>query len=100
MASIIKETLIETDADQAWAALRDLAGVHERLVPGFVMTCELDGPETRVVTFFNGAVAREVLVGIDDDARRLAYTVVDGPLDSTHHSASAQLVHEGADQVR
>lgn len=100
MASIIKEIRIDADADAAWAALRDFGGVHERLVPGFVVACERDGPETRVVTFFNGAVAREVLVGIDDDAHRLAYTVVDGPLDSTHHNASAQVVPEGGDGIR
>jgi hypothetical protein len=69
-------------------------------VPGFVVACDLDGPDTRVVTFFNGAVAREVLVGVDDDARRLAYTVVEGPLDSTHHNASAQVVPEDGDRIR
>jgi hypothetical protein len=100
MPSIIKEILIDADADDAWAALRDFGAVHERLVPGFVVACDLDGPDTRVVTFFNGAVAREVLVGIDDDARRLAYTVVEGPLDSTHHNASAQVVPEDGDRIR
>jgi Polyketide cyclase / dehydrase and lipid transport len=94
MASIIKEISIDAEPADAWVALRDFAAVHERLVPGFVVACELEGPDTRVVTFFNGAVAREVLVGIDDDARRLAYTVVEGPLDSTHHNASAQVVPE------
>jgi hypothetical protein len=100
MASIIKEILIDADADEAWAALRDFGGVHQRLVPGFVVACTLDGPETRVVTFFNGAVARELLVGIDDDARRLAYTVIEGPLDSTHHNASAQVVPTDDDRIR
>jgi hypothetical protein len=95
MASISKEIFIDVDPTDAWAALRDFRAVDERLVPGFVVSCELDGPDTRIVTFFNGAVAREVLVGIDDDARRLAYTVVEGPLDSTHHNASAQVLPEG-----
>ena len=95
MASIIRETVIDADPADVWEALADFGAVHERLVPGFVVESVLDGPGTRVVTFFNGAVAREVLVGTDGDARRLAYSVVDGPLRATHHNASAQVVPEG-----
>ena len=95
MASIIRETLVDAAPADVWAALRDFGAVQHRLVPGFVVGTELDGPDTRVLTFFNGAVAREVLVGVDDDARRLAYTVVAGPIDTTHHNASAQVVDAG-----
>jgi hypothetical protein len=104
MATIIEEVTVSTPPDVAWAALRDFGAVHERLVPGFVTECRMeDGADTgsdaavpvRVVTFFSGAVAREALVGIDDDARRLAYSVVEGPLGSTHHNASAQVIPTG-----
>jgi carbon monoxide dehydrogenase subunit G len=95
MASIIREIVVDADPADVWAALADFGAVHERLAPGFVVASVLDGPATRVVTFFNGAVAREVLVGTDDDARRLAYSVVEGPLRTTHHNASAQVVPEG-----
>jgi Polyketide cyclase / dehydrase and lipid transport len=94
MASIIREIFIDADPADVWTALADFGAVHERLVPGFVVESVVDGPGSRVVTFFNGAVAREVLVGIDEDARRLAYSVVDGPLRATHHNASAQVVAE------
>ena len=94
MASIIRETRIDADPADVWEALRDFDAVHERLAPGFVVDCRVDGPGSRVVTFFNGAVAREVLVGVDDLARRLAYTVVEGPLASTHHNASAQVLED------
>jgi hypothetical protein len=43
------------------------------------------------VTFFNGAVARELLVDIDDEARRLVYSVVESPLQATHDNSSAQV---------
>jgi carbon monoxide dehydrogenase subunit G len=95
MASIIRETVIDADPADVWAAVADFGAVHERLVPGFVVESVLDGPGTRVVTFFNGAMVREVLVGTDDDARRLAYSVVDGLAAATHHNASAQVVPEG-----
>ena len=88
MASIRKELLIDAPPDDVWAALRDWGAVHRRLVPGFVVDAHLDGDD-RIVTFANGVVVREVLVDLDDDARRLAWSVADGPY--THHNASAQV---------
>lgn len=99
MASIRKEFHVEAAAEDVWAALRDFGAVHRRLVPGFVVDARVDG-EARVVTFFNGAVARELLVGVDDEARRLAWTVVEGRLPFTHHNASAQVFAEGPGRTR
>jgi hypothetical protein len=94
VASVRKEITIGARPDDVWAALRDFGAVHERLAPGFVVDSHLDG-DARIVTFFNGAVARELLVDIDDDARRLAYSVVESPLGLTHHNASAQVLPDG-----
>jgi carbon monoxide dehydrogenase subunit G len=91
MASITKEIVIDAPPADVWAAVRDFGAVH-RLAPGFVTDCRLDGDDARIVTFITGAVAREILVGIDDDARRLAYSIVDSPLGLTHDNSSAQVV--------
>jgi hypothetical protein len=61
-------------------------------VPGFVTDARLDG-EDRVVTFFNGAEMREVLVACDEDERRLVWSIVDGPY--SHHNGAAQVFAEG-----
>jgi hypothetical protein len=95
MASVSKEVTIAAPAEKVWDALRDFGALHTRLVPGFVVDTQIDDDGARVVTFFNGAVAREVLVGVDEGARRLAYSVVEGPLNSTHHNASAQVFATG-----
>jgi len=94
MATIRKEITLDARPDGVWDALRDFHAVHERLVPGFVIDSEPDGDDARVVTFVNGAVAREVLVGIDDSARRLAYCIPELP-GSTHHHASAEVIADG-----
>ncbi len=88
MASIRKEITINAHPDEVWAALRDWGAPHRRLVPGFVVDTRLDGRD-RIVTFFTGATVREVLVDLDEDTRRLVWSVVDGPY--THHNASAQV---------
>jgi Polyketide cyclase / dehydrase and lipid transport len=89
MASISKERTIEADPDEVWSALRDWGALHERLVPGFVIDTRLDGND-RIVTFFNGAVAREILIDLNDQDRRLAWSIVDGPY--THHNGVAQVL--------
>ena len=99
MASIKKEALVEASAVQIWAAVRDVGAVHERLARGFVVGTTLDG-DSRIVTFANGAVARELIVDVDDNARRLAYSVVESPLRMAHHHATIQVVPEGKDQSR
>lgn len=97
MASIRKEILIDARPEDVWAALRDWGAVHQRLVPGFVVDARLDG-EDRIVTFFNGEVVRELLVDLDDGARRLAWSLVEGPY--THHNASAQVFADGEGRTR
>ena len=91
MASIHKHISVDLPARDAWDALRDYGAVHERVVPGFVVDTRLEGDD-RVVTFASGARARERLVTLDDERRRLVYTVVDGPLGATHHQASVEVV--------
>ena len=97
MASIRKEISLDAPADQVWDAIRDFGAVHERVAPGFVVDLKLDG-DARIVTFHNGTVAREVLVDIDDDLRRLVYAIVEGRF--TAHSASVQVFAENASRSR
>ena len=99
MASLRKQISINVPAGQLWDAVRDVGALHTRLVPGFVTDCRLeDGGGARVVTFANGVVARELIVDLDDEARRLAWSAVGGRL--THHNASVQVVDEGSTACR
>jgi Polyketide cyclase / dehydrase and lipid transport len=100
MASVQKEVTVDATAAQCWAALRDFGALHERLAKGFVTDTTMLGEREREVTFATGAVAREVLVGVDEKSMRLSYSVVDGPLGSSHHNASAQIVPVDARRCR
>lgn len=94
MASIRKEILIEARPESVWAAVRDFGAAHRRLVPGLVVDTLVDG-DARIVTFASGAVIRELLVDVDDQARRLVYAAVEGPRGTTHHNASMQVFADG-----
>jgi carbon monoxide dehydrogenase subunit G len=93
MATVHREIEIQAPPEAVWDAVRDFAAVHERVAPGFLVALEMDGDATRIVTFANGMVAHETLVGIDDAARRLAYTIRSEQLQ--HHSASVQILADG-----
>jgi Polyketide cyclase / dehydrase and lipid transport len=72
-----------------------VGAVHERLLPGRVTGTRIEG-DVRTLTFPNGAVVRELIVDIDDEARRLAYAVVEGAqMRLSHHHASFQVFAEG-----
>jgi carbon monoxide dehydrogenase subunit G len=97
MASIRREMQVAASAAQVWEVVRDVGAIHRRLVPGFVTDCKLEG-DARVVTFGNGVVAREVIVDMDDAARRLVWSASGGRL--SHHNASLQIFDEGGGQSR
>jgi carbon monoxide dehydrogenase subunit G len=97
MASIRKEVQINARPETAWAALRDVGTLHTRLVPGFVTDTRLE-EGARVVTFGNGMVARELIVDVNDETRRVVWSVVGGM--TTHHNGSAQVFPNGATGCR
>lgn len=91
MASIHNDVPLPASADEVWDAVRDFGALHRRLVPGFVTACSRDG-DVRVVTFANGAIARELLVDCDAARRRLVYAIDSERLQ--HYSASVQVIAE------
>lgn len=88
MTSIHCEVPISRPAADTWSMLKCF-GDAARLFAPVLTGCTIDG-DVRTVTFANGKVVRERLVGIDDLRRRLCYTVLGDTFD--HHSASMQIV--------
>jgi hypothetical protein len=97
MASIHREIGIERNSGFVWDAIRDVGAIHMRLVPGFVVDCKLESG-SRIVTFANGLVVRELIVDVDDTTCRHAWSARGAPL--THHNASLQVFSDGQDRCR
>jgi carbon monoxide dehydrogenase subunit G len=113
MATITKTVDVALTPDQVWEAVRDWGQVHRRLCPGVLTDCRVE-EGARTVTFANGLVAKELIVAVDDEARRLVWAVVGTQLLS-HHNAGMQVLasdqgsrivwtadilpHEAAEQV-
>lgn len=92
MATLRKQIALDASPAKVWAALRDFGAVHTRVAPGFLAKLEMDKGD-RVITFFNGMVARERLVTCDDEECRLVYSVVEGR--ASHYNAAVQVLPEG-----
>jgi carbon monoxide dehydrogenase subunit G len=92
VASVHREIIIDARPEDVWDALRDVGAIHTRLAPGFVTDVRMEDG-ARVVTFGDGQVVRELIVDVDDRARRVAWAAVDGPM--THYNASAQVFADG-----
>ena len=97
MASIRREISLQAAPDTVWAAVRDIGAIHERLCPGFVVNTVLE-EGARLVTFGNGMVVREVIVDLDEAARRLVWSARSERL--AHHNASMQVFDEGNGRSR
>ncbi|MFG3619457.1 SRPBCC family protein [Nocardia sp. NPDC047654] len=95
MASIRHEVIIDASPQHVWDVVRDVGAVHKRLLPGRVLDTRIDGVQ-RFLMFPDGHVVRELIVSNDDQARRLAYSVVEGSRPALdHHHASFEVRDEG-----
>jgi hypothetical protein len=96
MTSIYRELTLDTDAAQAWRALRDPANIAHAFA-GVLVNCTFDG-NIRTVTFANGDEIQERIVAIDEARMRIAYTILGGRFE--HQHASMQIVPEGSSRCR
>jgi Polyketide cyclase / dehydrase and lipid transport len=92
MATLRREIPVAAGAAPVWHALRDFGAVHTRVAPGFLTDLRMDRGD-RIVTFFNGMVARERLVTVDDERCRLVYAVIEGR--ASHYNAAVEVFPDG-----
>lgn len=88
MASIYKTFIVNASPAFVWDAIKDVGAVHTRLAREFVTDTQCEG-NSRTVTFANGLVARERIITVDEEHRRLVYSIVGGQ--ASHHNAFFQL---------
>ncbi|MFG1677403.1 SRPBCC family protein [Micromonospora sp. NPDC049282] len=95
MAMIRVEAVVDVPAQRVWEAVADVGAVHRRLLPGRVTDARVEG-DIRTLTMPDGQQVRELILGIDDGLRRMAYSVVEGQrLPLTYHHAAFQVFDEG-----
>jgi hypothetical protein len=99
MASISKEIVIESSAEDVWEVIGDFAAGPSRMASGFVVDTRVEA-DCRVVTFADGTVVRERCVHVDHDTRRIVYAVVGGTMPPEHDNAAMQVIADGERRCR
>jgi carbon monoxide dehydrogenase subunit G len=89
MATIRRDISLAAAPAAVWDAVRDVGAAHRRLVPGVLTDCRLEDG-ARIVTFANGLVVRELIVAVDDEARRFAWSARGERF--VHHNASLEVL--------
>lgn len=98
MTMIRRTFTVHASPDEVWDVFRDIGAVHTRLAPGFVTDTLVLAPGTRRVTFANGAIVTEQIVSLDDEDRRLAYTILERAAEH-HHASFEVLPHDEGSMV-
>lgn len=80
--------------------VRQLGRVAMSMAPGFVTDTQLEDPDTRLVTFVNGDVARERLIARDASARRIVWAFTDGWAQPIHNNSAMQIHADGDHRSR
>jgi Polyketide cyclase / dehydrase and lipid transport len=91
MATLKREIPVANGPAPVWQKLRDFGQVHTKVAPGFLTDLRMDKGD-RILTFFNGMVARERLVTLDDEQCRRVDSVVEGQ--ASHYNAAVQVFPE------
>ena len=69
--------------------MREVAALHTRLVPGFVVATDMIAPRVRRATFASGTVLDERIVTVDDAAMRLVWSIVGEGVE--HYNGATQV---------
>lgn len=91
MAGITKTIPAAAGSKVAWKKISDIGAV-DKLVD-MIASCSLDG-DVRTCTLPDGQTIKERVITVDEDVKRVVYTVTEGPLPMEFHCASVQVVEE------
>jgi mxaD protein len=93
MATGTTEISIERSPDDIWKVIRDFGGLTD-WAPG-IDSCTVDG-DVRTLSMM-GMEIKEQLRELDDDARRIAYSVIASPMENLEsHLATITISPEGS----
>lgn len=98
MATVVREIVVEASPEAVWAIVGDFADGPMRMSGGALTESRMVGPDVRELTFADGTVAQERLVGRDAHARRLAYAWIGDEV--SHDNTSMQVFAEAGGRSR
>ena len=104
MASTNVQESVDASAAAVWQLLADFGGVQKIADPRFISNCECDGNEVgcvRTITLADGSSVRERLESVEQQSRRLSYSIVgEAPLPVKDYLATVKVTETGSDSCQ
>ena len=94
MATARVDIAIETSAERECSVVRDFERGPLTMAPGHVTGCQAHRG-IRTVTFADGTIARERLIGVDEQDRRIVFSIIGDTIRPEHDNAVMQVVPGG-----
>jgi hypothetical protein len=91
MATTRVDIAIETSAERVWSVVGDFETGPLTMAPGHVTRCQAHGG-IRTVTFANGTIARERLIAVDEQHRRIVFSIIGDTIRPEHDNAVMQVI--------
>lgn len=91
MATIHKRFQLDTSLEQAWEKIRATDQVHSLF--NMLVDATVNGDQ-RVCQTADGSELVERIITVDDDAKRIVYSITDSPFNFEFHSASWQVFEQ------
>jgi Polyketide cyclase / dehydrase and lipid transport len=94
MGSIYQEVHVNASREEVWRKVRDVGNIAS-LLPSVLTDSRLVSAGTRTCALVGGGEIVEEILGVDNQQCRVAYRIVQGPRQLSHHSASMQVFADG-----
>ncbi len=92
MATIHREFPIQASPQKAWEALRDVGRVNKLIT--FLGEVKVEG-DRRTCALGEQGTLDELIVSVDDERHRIAYSIKASPFNLEHHHAFMQVRADG-----
>ena len=97
MATLYKEATVSLSPDALWDKVSDVGGVSGLL--NVITHSEVTG-DTRTCEMADGGKLTEKILGVDNEHKRVAYTITDSPFPIQFHAASMEVLDAGNGQSK
>ncbi len=92
MATIVRDFPVDAPVETVWRDIADVGGVNRLIDALGDVTVEGD---RRTCQLGDAGLLDELIVAVDEDHRRVAYSIRQSPFGLEHHHASMQAVGDG-----
>lgn len=88
MSTIRKTIDVKATTDQVWSKISDVGNIGNLI--GFLQDSQIEGDD-RICTTSDGGIIKEKIISVDENLKRVVYSITESPLNMEFHVAIMEL---------